>query len=134
MPIGRHPREMATEQVTGVRQRLAEVSDAQAIVVLHTPPFEVLLGVPPLTENPLDATASVYAFFRAYLGNRAMGDLLQEARDKVAAVVCGHTHRPAGPVYLNGTETVGINIGADYGVPRAVLYRTDSMEFERLPD
>jgi Icc-related predicted phosphoesterase len=132
MPNGRHPREIATEQVAGVRQRLAEVSGSQAIVVLHTPPFEVLLGVPPLTEYRLHATPSVYAFFRAYLGNRAMGDLLREACDKVAAVVCGHTHRAAGPVYLNGTVTVGINVGGDYGIPRAVLYRTDSMEFERL--
>jgi Icc-related predicted phosphoesterase len=134
MPNGRHPRETATDQVAGVRQRLAEVSRSQAIVVLHTPPFEVLLGVPPLTEYPPDATPSVYAFFRAYLGNRSMGDLLREVCDNVAAVVCGHTHRPAGPVYLNGTQTVGINIGGDYGVPRAAVYRTGSTQFERLAE
>jgi len=134
MPNGRDPRVEATDQVAGVRERLAQVADSQAIVVLHTPPFEVLLGVPPLTEKFRHAIPSVDVFFRAYLGNRAMGDFLREADDKVAAVVCGHTHRAAGPVCLNGTETVGINVGGDYGVPRAALYRTDSRGFERLAD
>jgi Icc-related predicted phosphoesterase len=134
MPTRTDPREVAIDQVAGVRRRLVEVLDSQAIVVLHTPPFEVLLGVPPLSDKPMYAPPSVYKFFRAYLGNRAMGDLLREAWHNVAAVVCGHTHRPAGPVYLNGTATVGINIGSDYGLPRAALFRTESREFERLPD
>ncbi len=134
MPNGLHPREVAIDQVEGVRRRLAEVAGNQAIAVVHTPPFEALLGVPPLTEKLLDVEPSAYAFFRAYLGNRAMGDLLTETADKVRAVVCGHTHRAAGPVSLNRSEVIGINIGGDYGVPRAALYRTESGEFERLAD
>jgi Icc-related predicted phosphoesterase len=134
MPNGRHPREIAADQVAGVRQRLAEVSHNQTIVVLHTPPLEALLGVPPLARKLLDRSPSIYAFFRAYLGNRAMGDFLQEVRTTLTAVVCGHTHRPAGPLRLNGSGTIGINVGSDYGAPKAALYRCDAREFERLAD
>jgi hypothetical protein len=30
--------------------------------------------------------------------------------------------------------SIGINIGSDYGVPRAALFRTDSGQFERLEE
>ncbi|HZC59535.1 MAG TPA: metallophosphoesterase family protein, partial [Chthoniobacterales bacterium] len=106
----------------------------KTIVVLHTPPLEALLGVPPRTRQLLERSPSIYAFFRAYLGNRAMGDLLQEVRSSLAAVVCGHTHRPAGPLCLNGSDTIGINVGSDYGAPKAALYRCDAREFKRLAD
>ncbi len=134
LPNGRDLYQVAADQVAGIRRRLAEVSNSQVIVALHTPPFEALLGVPSGTQTLEDGNPHLRAFFRAYLGNRTMGDLLRTAFDKVVAVVCGHTHRPAGPLHLDGTETLGINIGADYAVPKAALYRTDLMEFERLPD
>jgi Icc-related predicted phosphoesterase len=134
MPNGRHPREIAADQVAGVRRRLAEVSHNKTIVVLHTPPLEALLGVPPRTQKPLERCPSIYAFFRAYLGNRAMGDVLQDFSSTLVAVVCGHTHRPAGPLRLNGSNTIGINVGSDYGAPKAALYRCDAREFERLAD
>jgi hypothetical protein len=132
MPSERHLRDIAHQQVEGVRQRLFESRNSRTIVVLHTPPFEELLGVPPLGSAPPDSDPSVYAFFRAYLGNRSMGTLLQEARDNLVAVVCGHTHRRAGP--LNLGRTIGINIGSDYGAPQAALYFADSNQFERLLD
>ena len=134
MPDGRDLRQVAADQVAGVRRRLAEVTDSQAIVALHTPPFESLLGVPSGARKLEDGNPDLRAFFRAYLGNRAMGDVLREVHDKVVAVVCGHTHRPAGPAHLDGTGMLGINIGADYGAPKAALYRTDRREFERLVD
>ena len=59
-----------------------------------------------------------------------MGKLLKEARDNLVAVVCGHTHRAAGPINLDGT--IGINIGSDYGAPKAALFSCDSNKFERL--
>jgi Icc-related predicted phosphoesterase len=132
MPSDPHPREIARQQVEGVRRRLLDSGNARTIVVLHTPPFEELLGIPPLSSVPLDADPSVYAFFRAYLGNRSMGALLNQTRDHLNAVVCGHTHRRAGPLYLG--RTIGINIGSDYGAPKAALYLGDSNQFERLPD
>jgi Icc-related predicted phosphoesterase len=132
MPTKQHLQEIAREQVEGVRQRLSATGNARTIVVLHTPPFEELLGVPPLKALLPNSAPSVYAFFRAYLGNRSMGHLLREGRDNLAAVVCGHTHRVAGPINLSGT--IGINIGSDYGVPKAALFLCDSNEFERLAD
>ncbi len=132
MPTGQHPREVAREQVEGIRQRLLQAGNSRTIVVLHTPPFEELLGVPPFSALPPDSTPSVYAFFRAYLGNRSMGILLREARNDLIAVVCGHTHRRAGPMNLG--STIGINIGSDYGAPKAALFSCDLNRFERLPD
>jgi Icc-related predicted phosphoesterase len=132
MPVGGDLREIAREQVEGVRQRLSEAGNSGTIVVLHTPPFEQLLGVPPLSALPASSSPSAYAFFRAYLGNRSLGVLLQESRNSPVAVVCGHTHRAAGPMDLGGS--VGINIGSDYGVPRAALFCSDSNQFERLEE
>jgi Icc-related predicted phosphoesterase len=132
MPRELHPREIARGQVESVRKRLSEVGNARTIVVLHTPPFEELLGVPPLNALPADLNPSIYAFFRAYLGNRSMGNLLRQARDKLVAVVCGHTHRRAGPLNLEGMT--GINIGSDYGAPKGALYSCDLNQFERFPD
>jgi len=130
MPSEQHPQEVAREQVEAVRRRLSEAGSSRIIVVLHTPPYEELLGVPPFRALPPYSTPSIYAFFRAYLGNRSMGILLREARENLVAVVCGHTHREAGPIHLGGT--IGINIGSDYGAPKAALFSCDSNQFERL--
>lgn len=132
MPTEQHPREIALQQVEGVRQRLSQARNSRTIGVLHTPPFEELLGVPPFRALTPDASRSVYAFFRAYLGNRSMGELVREARGNLIAVVCGHTHRPAGPIDL--LPTIGINIGSDYGAPKAALFSSDSNRFERLEE
>jgi Icc-related predicted phosphoesterase len=132
MPGAADLREIARQQAQGVRRRLSECRDSSVIVVLHTPPFEQLLGVPPLSAFRLGSSPSPYAFFRAYLGNRSMGVLLQEFRSNLVAVVCGHTHRAAGPMDLGGS--IGINIGSDYGVPRAALFYSDSGQFERLEE
>jgi Icc-related predicted phosphoesterase len=132
MPSGLHLREVALQQVEGVKMRLSQSVDSRVIVALHTPPFEELLGVPMASDLPSNSPPSVYAFFRAYLGNRSMGAALWESRYKIVGVVCGHTHRRAGPVNLGGM--IGINIGADYGDPRAALFSSDLNQFERLPD
>lgn len=131
MPSGLHPRQVALEQVQGLKARLLESGDSQVVVVLHTPPFEELLGLPTGDGVRSDSPPSVYAFFRAYLGNRAMGVALREFRHKIVGVVCGHTHRQAGPVRLGGMT--GINIGSDYGDPRAALFSSELNQFERLP-
>ena len=132
MPRELHPREIARGQVESVRKRLTEAGNARTIVVLHTPPFEELLGLPPLSALPVDTNPSIYAFFRAYLGNRSMGILLRQSRDNLVAVVCGHTHRRAGPLNLAGT--IGINIGSDYGAPKGALFSSEFNRFERFLD
>jgi Icc-related predicted phosphoesterase len=131
MPNGLLPTKVALEQVQGVKSRLSESGASRVIIVLHTPPFEELLGLPIVADTRSDSLPSVYAFFRAYLGNRAMGAALWESRHQIAGVVCGHTHRQAGPINLGGMT--GVNIGSDYGDPRAALFSLDSNRFERLP-
>ena len=132
MPNEQHLQEIAREQVAGIRQRLLKAGDSRTIVVLHTPPFEELLGVPPLRALSPDSAPSIYAFFRAYLGNRSMGLLLQEVQNNLVGVFCGHTHRPAGPIGLG--SAIGVNIGSDYGAPKAVLFSGNSNRFERVSD
>jgi Icc-related predicted phosphoesterase len=118
MPPHLDPRDLAHSEVMGLERRLAEANGAPVWVVLHTPPFEELIGLPgppvaPAGEPPL------HAFFRAYLGNRSMGDLLFRQRSRLSGIFCGHTHRPTGLVDFGGF--IGINIGSDYGLPRACL-------------
>ena len=132
MPGDLHPRIIASEQVRGVTTRLRAAGDGPLIVVFHTPPFEELLGIPALRELSDDSPLSEYAFFRAYLGNRSMGAALRSLKNKLLAIVCGHTHRQAGPVKLD--DVVGINIGSDYGHPKAALYTSETMIMERVPD
>ena len=114
-----------------MKTRLSKCGASRVIAVLHTAPFEELLGVPAATDMLSDSPPSVYAFFKAYLGNRSMGAALWESRHKLVGVVCGHTHRRAGPINLGGM--IGINIGSDYGDPQAALFSSDPTRFERLP-
>ena len=136
MPRGLHPRKVALEQVDRMKTRLSEPGASRVIAVLHTPPFEELLGLPPVGLPAVDhaqaaSHPSIYAFFRAYLGNRSMGAALWQSRHKIVGVVCGHTHRRAGPISLGGMT--GINIGSDYGDPQAALFSSELNQFERLP-
>ena len=130
MPGSLHPRAIAFEQVRAVTARIREAGDSPLIVVLHTPPFEELLGIPIAKGD--GSHPSQYTFFRAYLGNRSMGEALRNLDEKLLAIVCGHTHRPVGPVGMH--DTVGINIGSDYGHPKAALYSLETMTWERVPN
>jgi Icc-related predicted phosphoesterase len=132
MPGGLHPLAVASEQVQSVKSRLLAAGESRVIAVLHTPPYEELLGIPIPAESPDGAPPSQYAFFRAYLGNRSMGIALQGFSEKLLAIVCGHTHRQAGPVRLH--NAIGINIGSDYDHPMAALYSSATKTMERLPD
>jgi hypothetical protein len=61
-----------------------------------------------------------------------MGILLRQAQNNLVAVVCGHTHRRAGPLNLGGM--IGINIGSDYGAPKGALFSCDLNRFEHFLD
>jgi Icc-related predicted phosphoesterase len=118
MPRGSELPDVAQEQISRMGTRLVEAGAGPIIAVVHTPPFESLLGLPP--SESLDRSGpTIYAFFRAYLGNRGMGQLLERHRRRLLGVVCGHTHRASGPLDLGGY--FGVNVGSDYGRPRACL-------------
>jgi Icc-related predicted phosphoesterase len=109
---------VAHAQVEAVRSRILATGSRRIFLALHTPPFEELLGVP--DASLLDpGNPPIRAFFRAYLGNRAMGEMLRLYSARIAGLVCGHTHRAAGPVDLGGFA--GFNVGSDYGVPRGFV-------------
>ncbi|MBV9274191.1 MAG: metallophosphoesterase [Verrucomicrobia bacterium] len=120
---------LATAQVDSVQTRLVEARTTPVMVALHTPPFSALLGIPDTweidPENP-----PIRAFFRAYLGNRSMGEMLEVHSTRICGLVCGHTHRPAGPFRLNGF--MGVNVGSDYGTPRALILDTRDMSLTRV--
>ncbi|MBV8212328.1 MAG: metallophosphoesterase [Verrucomicrobia bacterium] len=121
MPGAAEVLSIAHGQVQGVRSRILAAGSQPIFVVLHTPPFEELLGVP--DASLLDPESPpIRAFFRAYLGNRAMGEMLRLYSERIAGIVCGHTHRAAGPVDLGGFA--GFNVGSDYGVPRGFVVDT----------
>jgi hypothetical protein len=61
-----------------------------------------------------------------------MGMMLRRHLHRLCGVVCGHTHRSAGPVSINGVP--GVNVGSDYGAPRAVVYEVGESKFWRVPD
>ena len=112
---------IAQAQVEAVQSKILATSSRRIFVVLHTPPFEELLGVPDASMLDLK-DPPIRAFFRAYLGNRAMGEMLRIYSQQIAGVVCGHTHRAVGPVDLGGFP--GFNVGSDYGAPRGFIVDT----------
>ena len=110
---------MARAQVEAVQSRiLAAAGSSRIFLTLHTPPFEELLGIPNATLLDPD-NLPIRAFFRAYLGNRTMGETLRVNSARIAAVVCGHTHRAVAPIDLGGF--IGVNVGSDYGEPRGLI-------------
>jgi Icc-related predicted phosphoesterase len=112
---------IALGQVQALQSRILATGSRRIFVVLHTPPFEELLGTPDPSLLDME-DPPIRAFFRAYLGNRAMGDTLRLYSERIAGVVCGHTHRAVGPVDLGGFP--GFNVGSDYGVPRGFIVDT----------
>jgi predicted phosphodiesterase len=121
MPEAKDVLKIARTQVGAVQSRILATGSHRIFVVLHTPPFEELLGIPdPSLLDPEDPP--IRAFFRAYLGNRAMGEMLRLYSERMAVVVCGHTHRAVGPVDLGGFA--GFNVGSDYGMPRGFIVDT----------
>jgi 3',5'-cyclic AMP phosphodiesterase CpdA len=120
---------VAQEQVRDLRARLRLVAEKRALLVVHTPPFAALLGIPDISAVNLEEP-SVYAFFRAYLGNEQMGAMIRQERERIIGVVCGHTHREVPPVDLGGF--FGINIGSDYGEPAGYLFETQTGRMTKI--
>ncbi|HEY0791477.1 MAG TPA: metallophosphoesterase [Chthoniobacterales bacterium] len=127
MPADLDPWAVAAHEVGAAEKRLLAGGNRPTLFVTHTPPVRELLGIRPL--GPAPVSPPPLAFFRAYLGNQSMGEMLQRHRQRLAGMVCGHTHRPAGPLYWQGIPA--INIGSDYGAPRAALYLEGC--FSRVP-
>ena len=127
MPADLDPLAVAAQEVGAAEKRLLAGGNCPILFVTHTAPIQELLGIPELGPAPVPPPP--LAFFRAYLGNQGMGEMLHRNRQRLAGMICGHTHRPAGPFYWQGIPA--INIGSDYGAPRAALYLHG--RFSRIP-
>jgi Icc-related predicted phosphoesterase len=131
MPRNLDLESVARDQVLSLQIKLRSVTEKRALLVLHTPPFAALLGIPDVSTLNL-AAPTVYAFFRAYLGNRQMGAIILPERERVVGVVCGHTHRGVSPVDLG--DFFGVNVGSDYGEPAGYLFETRTARLTKISD
>jgi 3',5'-cyclic AMP phosphodiesterase CpdA len=120
---------VAQEQVRDLRARLGSVTEKRAFVVLHTPPFAALLGIPDISTVNMEAP-SVYTFFRAYLGNEQMGTMLCQEQERIVGIACGHTHREVPPMDLG--DFFGVNIGSDYGEPAGYIFETQTNRLTKI--
>lgn len=80
----------------------------------HTCPWLQLNGHP-RRGDALDMLA-------AYSGNSRIGDLLARHAGQIDLLACGHTHHVVRETTLHGVRS--LNIGADYGIFRAVIFDT----------
>ncbi len=129
LPSGIDLLEVARAEAAALEERLTKANGTRVWAVLHTPPREELLGLPKF-EITASGEPSVYTFFRAYLGNRLMGKSLAVHGSRLRGIFCGHTHRATDLVDLGGVR--GINIGSNYGQPRACLLESDSEAITRI--
>ena len=115
---GTRVREEAKEQASGLASRMDAAISAgkHLLVAVHTCPWRELNGHP-LRGNESDLLS-------AYSGNLMLGNEIQKRRASIDLVACGHTHRPVRERLINGITC--LNVGADYGQFRGVIYDADT--------
>lgn len=112
----------AGEQVAGITSRLnaAIAKGRRILVAVHTCPWRELNGHP-LRGNELDILS-------AYSGNSLLGKEIEKCAGSVEFLACGHTHMPVRERMLNGIPC--LNVGADYGRFRGVIYDTKDQRIQ----
>lgn len=106
----------AREQAEGLTLRMdAAIQERlRMVVVTHTCPWRKLNGHP-RRSDAMDILS-------AYSGNSKIGRELGTRASWIDFHCCGHTHMPVAETSCEGIRC--LNIGADYGVFRAVIYCT----------
>ena len=115
---GTRVREEAKEQASGLASRMDAAISAgkRLLVAVHTCPWRELNGHP-LRGNESDILA-------AYSGNSLLGKEIERRAGHVDFLVCGHTHVPVPEQELHSIRC--LNVGADYGRFRGVIYDADT--------
>ncbi len=127
---GTRVREEAKEQASGLASRMDAAISAgkRLLVAVHTCPWRELNGHP-LRGNESDILA-------AYSGNSLLGKEIERRAGHVDFLVCGHTHVPVPDQELHSIRC--LNVGADYGRFRGVMYDADTRQIrwvgEPVPD
>lgn len=106
----------AREQAAGLAARMDEAIalGKRLLLATHTCPWRELNGHP-LTGRESDILS-------AYSGNSLVGKELEKRASSIEFLMCGHTHMPVRERNLHGIPC--LNVGADYGVFRGVIYDT----------
>lgn len=113
---GSRVRAEAKEQSEGVAARLdaAIAGGKRVLLAIHTCPWRELNG------HPLRRDAS--DMLSAYSGNSLIGKEILKRAASVEFLVCGHTHMLVPERRIHGVRC--LNVGADYGRFRGVVYDT----------
>ena len=104
----------AHAQADGIANRLDQAIAAKKriLVATHTCPWPQLNGHPRSgTDNDI---------FTAYAGNSLVGNEIEKRSAHVEFLMCGHTHWRMEEQFTHGIPS--LNVGADYGVFRGVIY------------
>lgn len=104
----------ARAQADGIASRLDQAIAAKKriLVATHTCPWKQLSGHP---------RAGDYTdLFTAYSGNSLVGKEIEKRAVNVEFLMCGHTHYAVREQLIHGIPS--LNVGADYGVFRGVIY------------
>jgi hypothetical protein len=113
---GTRVRAEAIEQAKGIAKRMDQAISGgkRLLVAVHTCPWRELNGHP-LRGNEQDILS-------AYSGNSQVGKAMEKRNKHIDLLVCGHTHMPVREQVLHGIWS--LNVGADYGRFRGVVYDT----------
>lgn len=115
---GTQLRAEAAAQAEGLAFRMDEAiaSGKRLLLAVHTCPWRELNGHP-LRRDATDMLS-------AYSGNSLIGDEIRKRAASVEFLMCGHTHKPVAEGRVHGVRC--LNVGADYGRFRGVVYDTDT--------
>jgi len=105
-------------QATGIAVRMdsAIAAGKRVLLAIHTCPWRELNGHP-LRGNEADILS-------AYSGNSLVGKEIEKRAASVDFLMCGHTHMPVRERLCCGIPS--LNVGADYGRFRGVIYESES--------
>jgi len=114
----------AAEQAAALARRLDTALERRksVLVAVHTCPWRELNGHP-RRHTEVDILS-------AYSGNSLIGSELERRAERIELVVCGHTHMPVRERKIHGIPA--LNIGADYGIFRGILYDSEHQTIQWL--
>lgn len=105
-------------QAAGIAVRMdsAIAAGKRVLLAIHTCPWRELNGHP-LRGDEADILS-------AYSGNSLVGKEIEKRAASVDFLMCGHTHMPVREHLCCGIPS--LNVGADYGRFRGVIYESES--------
>ena len=112
----------AEEQAARIAARMDDAisKGKRLLMAIHTCPWRAL-NAHPVTGDPTDILS-------AYSGNSLLGREIEKRAAAVDFLMCGHTHKVVLEQKIHGIPCV--NVGADYGIFRGVIYDTETRQIQ----